>query len=400
MQPARTFGLLCCIPLTLTACVYRSDLFCTSTSLSCAYTVGGIASGVATGTVELLLDDRETLVLRGDGPFVFALQLRWGDSYEVRLRTAPTGLTCDVASGSGTVGRRDVDEVQVICHAAAGGGNSAHSIGVTVRGLGGGMLTLTLNGSESLAVTADGVFTFASQLAENATYDVHVANVSVGLTCSVSNGAGIVGAEDVAGIDVQCQKPAVVPLYPLAADWLDFIKNDGANIYAASSTACDRDFSPAPRGYRECLNGGQLRVLTLPNESSCVGLTAGDSGGVFEWRCDASTGAVRWISFLLLDGKGLADLLEADGAPRFKQLSLTVRRGTETIAWTSPALWWGNPVVDAASNGVSLATARPSTSYARIGPRPISSRLPARRLPSSPSPAPPSAKAGRRPRTW
>jgi hypothetical protein len=275
----------------------------------------------------------------------------------------PLALAIMVLPAAGCVFRSGL-EINV-CH---GGGCSAardetgrstfYGVRGRVTGIAGGEVALTLNGSESLSLTADGDFAFVSQLATEAPYEVRVAQVSTGLACTLSGGSGVIAATDVTGVVVQCTAITVAPLYPHAADWLDFIKNDGTSIYTASSTACDLALSPAPRGYRECLNGGQLRLLALPAETSCAGLSASDSAGVFDWRCDASTGTVRFLSFMLREGKGLADLIEPTGEARFRALSVIVQHDTDVVAVSAPSVWWNNPVVDASSNGVALSTAK------------------------------------------
>ena len=186
--------------------------------------------------------------------------------------------------------------------------------------------------------------------------------MSVGLLCAVANGAGLASG-DVADVVVTCQAAAVAPVYPAYAGWLDFLANDGADVFSAKGTACDAAGAMGPRGYFECLHGGQMRRLSIPGETSCAGMTATDSLGLLEWRCDASVaGGVRFQSFFLNPGKGLADAIEPAGLPRFKALSVTVDRNGGTLARTSSTQWWTNPVVDVPAGGVTPGA--PGTIYA------------------------------------
>ncbi len=79
-------------------------------------------------------------------------------------------------------------------------------IGGTVTGLAGSGLQLSLNGSETLAVSADGAFRFNTTLAGG---DAYAAAIAVQpqqprQDCVVVNGSGVVGAGDVTNIVIHC----------------------------------------------------------------------------------------------------------------------------------------------------------------------------------------------------
>jgi hypothetical protein len=67
-----------------------------------------------TGTVVLQDNGGDDLSLNADGSFAFATTLSEGLPYAVTVRTHPTGQTCLVASGSGTMGTADA-VVTVTC---------------------------------------------------------------------------------------------------------------------------------------------------------------------------------------------------------------------------------------------------------------------------------------------
>ena len=89
-----------------------------------------------------------------------------------------------------------------------GGGPAAptYTIGGTVAGLSGSGLVLQLNGGGNRSVTANGAFTFTTQLADGATYAVSVLTQPTGpsQTCTVTNGSGAVGTANVTNIGVSC----------------------------------------------------------------------------------------------------------------------------------------------------------------------------------------------------
>src|SRR5579862_5531800 len=177
----------------------------TSVAVSCAtsggtkYSVGGTVSGLS-GTVVLQDNGSDSLSVSANGSFTFATQLASGAAYAVTVQTNPSGQTCTVSNGSGTVGSANVTSVAVSC---ATSGGTKYSVGGTVSGLS-GTVVLQDNGSDSLSVSANGSFTFATQLASGAAYAVTVQTNPSGQTCTVSNGSGTVGSANVTGVAVSC----------------------------------------------------------------------------------------------------------------------------------------------------------------------------------------------------
>src|SRR5215471_13346863 len=84
-----------------------------------------------------------------------------------------------------------------------GGGTATYTIGGTISGLS-GTVVLQDNGGDSLALLANGGFTFARAVADTSTYAVSVLAQPPGETCSVSNGAGTVSGANVANVSVIC----------------------------------------------------------------------------------------------------------------------------------------------------------------------------------------------------
>jgi 6-phosphogluconolactonase (cycloisomerase 2 family) len=82
-------------------------------------------------------------------------------------------------------------------------GSDLYSIGGTISGVTGGSVTLEDNGGDSLQVTANGSFTFASKLNGGDSYVVTVLSAQ-GLSCTVSQASGSVPDEDVTSVQVTC----------------------------------------------------------------------------------------------------------------------------------------------------------------------------------------------------
>ncbi|HUD41985.1 MAG TPA: DUF1566 domain-containing protein [Dokdonella sp.] len=88
------------------------------------YEIAGRVEGLlGTGLVLRLTTDgggAEALTIGADGRFAFARGVFAGESYTVSVGAAPVpDQSCTVASGSGTVGAADVDDVRVSCAAPA-----------------------------------------------------------------------------------------------------------------------------------------------------------------------------------------------------------------------------------------------------------------------------------------
>ena len=76
-------------------------------SSSSTYSVGGSVSGLS-GTVVLRDNGGDDLTLTANGPFSFATKLAGGAAYNVTVKTNPSGQSCSVANGSGTIAAADV----------------------------------------------------------------------------------------------------------------------------------------------------------------------------------------------------------------------------------------------------------------------------------------------------
>jgi hypothetical protein len=170
--------------------------------VSSSFTVGGTVSGLAGTGLVLQLNGGSNLPIASDGSFTFATPLASGSQYRVNVAAQPANPTqvCTVAGGSGTIGSANVNNVRVTCS------SSTFSVGGTVIGLQGSGLVLQNNGGDDLAVGANGVFTFPSELASGATYNVTVRTrpSDPNQACTVTNGRGTIGSADVSNVVVSC----------------------------------------------------------------------------------------------------------------------------------------------------------------------------------------------------
>ncbi len=126
----------------------------------------------------------------------------------------------------------------------------------------------------------------------------------------------------------------VVPLYATTASsmsdsyWNKFV--DGS----ITSLDCD------PTTSISCFHAGEFRKAVLEGVTSCDGLTATDSQSAFGWKCAVENDKAVFKSTGLMLKKGLKDLVTAGG---WKNMSLTVQSGSQSVSST-PAAWWTNNV--------------------------------------------------------
>jgi hypothetical protein len=165
------------------------------------FTVGGTITGLAASVV-LQNNGGDTITVTSNGTFAFPTTLASGASYEVTVLTQPSGptQTCTVTSGTGTVTDADITSVAIACT------TNRYTIGGTVAGLAGTGLVLQNNGGDNLTITANGGFTFATDVASGTNFDVTVLTQPSGptQTCTVVGGTGTVGGGNVTSVTVNC----------------------------------------------------------------------------------------------------------------------------------------------------------------------------------------------------
>lgn len=167
---------------------------------------GGSVSNVAlNGTVTGLTTDGLVLVLNGASYAALAVnttsfslpRIVPGASYSIAVASQPAGLSCRVSNATGIAGTVDITNVEVTCV-------PTNSLGGTIAGLTAGGLVLA-NGSDTVSPAANSAtFVFPAKIGDGYTYGVTVLTQPAGLTCSVQNGAGIMGAADVTSVNVTC----------------------------------------------------------------------------------------------------------------------------------------------------------------------------------------------------
>ena len=159
----------------------------TNVAVTCvlSYSIGGTVTGlVGTGLILQNSSDSEQLPIspaNGNQAFTFKNLVPTGTAYTVTIFAQPTGptQTCVVSAGTGTgTATANVTSVAIVCPAVT------YSVGGTVVGLAGvpanngpltdGSFLVQNNLGNTLTITENGPFTFATQEALNDQYEISI----------------------------------------------------------------------------------------------------------------------------------------------------------------------------------------------------------------------------------
>lgn len=165
---------------------------------SAQYTVGGTLSGLTADGLVLRSGDESLTVDTGATTFTFETALETGAPYEVSIASQPTGLTCTVMNGSGTVGSANVTSITVTCAV------TTYSVGGTAVGIAYEGVVLS-NGAEMVELNRNATsFEFPTPLASGTEFEVTIVETPPELECTVDGGDGTVGSSDITDILVTC----------------------------------------------------------------------------------------------------------------------------------------------------------------------------------------------------
>jgi hypothetical protein len=172
------------------------------------YSIGGDVSGL-NGTLSLLNNGGNVVVITDSGNFEFPQSVASGDQYNVTVGTQPLGQTCSVTTdtGTGTISNNDVNTVSVSCTTPA----TSYTVGGRISGLSKSGLTLLNNGGDSLPVASNAtLFVFHKSIDTNAPYSVSIASQPNSQTCTVQypTASGTMGNSPVTNVAVICDDTA------------------------------------------------------------------------------------------------------------------------------------------------------------------------------------------------
>lgn len=287
------------------------------------YTLGGSVKGLNPGEEVALIDGAgRSVTVSANGTFSFPVALASGSSYAVEVSTQPTGQTCDVVGGSGTIGSLDVSNVTVSC------ANNFYSVGGTMTGTNGVPGIVLANGTDTLAIPPNTTsFSMPARVENGTTYNVIVQTSPLAVKCSVANGTGKVNAANVTNISVSCVPATVSTLYSFAGGTSDGSSPKGGLIQASNGDfygmtpqgGASNDgvvFEMNPGGTETVLHsfsGGSTDGSTpygdliQANDGDFYGMTfqggASNDGVIFEIAADGTETVLHSFSGGLKDGR-------------------------------------------------------------------------------------------------
>jgi len=235
------------------------------------YTLSGTVSGLSSDAVTLRTGSATNAVtVNQNGAFQLPQALPFGSDYAITVAQQPVGQTCTVAQGSGSNLAADVTDISISC------AQNLYSLSGTVSGLASGAQVMLKNGTDTVAVSANGSFTFPTLMA---VYDVSVASQPTGQTCTVSNGTGSASA-NVSTVAVNCVTNTYSisgTLSGLSSGTQITLKNNGADAltisangsftFPARATAYAVTIATQPSGSQFCTvsNGSGTAAANVSN---------------------------------------------------------------------------------------------------------------------------------------
>jgi hypothetical protein len=167
------------------------------------FNIGGTISGLSASGLVLTNGSDMLSVPAGATSFTMPTAVAYGSGYHVTVTTQPTGLTCDVTSGSGTVGDGAVTNIAVKCT------DQPLTVGGSISGLERATGLVLADGSSTYTVPAGATsFTLDTPESSGNAYAVRVQSQPVGMTCSIGKGVGTIPTHDVADISITCSGEA------------------------------------------------------------------------------------------------------------------------------------------------------------------------------------------------
>jgi 6-phosphogluconolactonase (cycloisomerase 2 family) len=186
----------------------------TSVAIACTaavagkFTIGGTITGLTASGLKLEDNGGDSLTVAANAKtFAFVTPIATGAAYAVTVATQPTGETCAVTNGSGTVGTADITTVSIVCTPVT---VTKYTVGGMISGLTSSGLVLSDNVGDHLTIAAGKTsFTLPTSFAAGSTYMVAVATQpsNPAQVCTVTNGSGTVGTANVTTVSVSCLAP-------------------------------------------------------------------------------------------------------------------------------------------------------------------------------------------------
>ncbi len=254
------------------------------------YLIGGTVTGLV-GTLVLQNNGADNLSIASTGAFAFSTGMATGASYAVTVLSSPTGQTCSISSGSGTVAAAAVSSVSVSCvstfHAYVGSydGMDGHLYSCSVNSTTGALSSCTLgDGGATLSpghISVKEISGVSRAYIPSLDGSIYVCslNATTGAVnaCAVSNGGVNWGG---AG------NPASISFASVGGVTRAYVASAG-DVYLCSLNANGTLASCAASGLTTAY---QVSIVAVGNNSYAY--FAGNNAHIYRCAVNASTGAV------------------------------------------------------------------------------------------------------------
>lgn len=171
-------------------------LTCTNNKYYISFNVHGLHGGLS-----ILMNGSHYYGVSNNATYTFPGTYQHGYDYNVTIKNKPARQECIVYNGVGTIDASNITNIDINCTTVAftvGGSLTSGNPNPSV--------VLQNNGGDDLTLTQGGSFTFATTLANGASYNVTVETPPTDQECSVSNGSGVINGDDITNINVYCKE--------------------------------------------------------------------------------------------------------------------------------------------------------------------------------------------------
>ena len=244
-------------------------------SAQSAFTLGGTIINLRGSGLTLSTNGQNVTIPASATSFTFPTAFASGTVYNVTMTTRPGSPTqgCLIANNRGTL-TANVTNIQLACV------TSRFTVGGTITGLRGQGLKLSTNG-QTLAVNANGTFTFPTTILSGTAYNVAIVTqpYTPNQRCVVTNGSGTVTDGAISNIAVDCFSLEITGSTP-AAGAIDvsraepLVLNFSAPLNALTVAPNWVDLLSFPNGHRGIDLSGSGSQLTLTPQMAMLPGTA------------------------------------------------------------------------------------------------------------------------------
>ncbi len=225
------------------------------------------------------------------------------------------------------------------------------SLNISVSGLKIDSTIKIQNGNgEITTFKEDGTNNFIVRIRDGSDFDINISSQpeTPPQNCFLINdsGRGTIRSADTS-IYISCLNE-VAPLFPaVGANWNDYVLKSNSSVTQMEGVTCS-----ATNNYFDCINGGELRHVTVHGLQSCNGVDAKDKLNAFIWECDqVNSNEIRFISYRLNSNTSLSDLVDFPFST-WKENRLIITNNSTIYGETPSSIWWGNSIASVPASGV------------------------------------------------